>query len=91
MQIGAQFMISAHPYEVAHVGENALRLCPTMGGNQRRIEYSALSSLLETGEIEVIYTPPAIEAGLRSGLTPRQTDALNRKLSYVKGIYKQET
>jgi putative transposase len=86
LQIGARCTISAHPYEVAHVGESSIRLSSEFGGNQRNLDFETINELIDQNDIEITYTPPTLNDGIFSALTEKQVATLNRKLNYVKGV-----
>lgn len=90
-QIGARCTISAHPYEVSFVSENGIRFSPEHGGSQRYLNYATLNELIEQEAIEVTYIPNPENNQTLSGLTEKQISTLNRKLSYVKGVYRSHT
>ncbi len=48
--------------------------------------YAALNELIEQGNIEITYLPPSMDNGMLSALSDKQLEALNRKLTYVKGV-----
>jgi putative transposase len=81
--------MSAHPFEVAHVGENKIRISPIHGGNQRHIKFDVLNKLIEQNQIEVTYTPPSSNSRMLSGLSESQLVKLNRKVTYVKAVCRE--
>ena len=88
LQVGARCTISAYPFEVAFVGDSGIRLSPEHGGTQRHLNFETIKGLIEQGDLEITYTPPKIDEGMFSSLTEEQLETLNRKLAYVKSVYK---
>lgn len=91
LQIGAQFEISACPYEVSFVGDDGIRISPKQGGSQRFLTFEAINELIEDDAIEMSYTPNPNEKQMLSALTDQQANYLRRKYSYVKGVYDQHS
>ncbi|HHH35407.1 MAG TPA: hypothetical protein ENK48_01095 [Gammaproteobacteria bacterium] len=89
LQVGAQFKLSAFPYEVAHVSTKGLRICPIEGGSSRLISFETVRQLQAEDQIEIIYPQPKADAASRAGLTEAQCRALDRKLKYVRAVFHQ--
>lgn len=91
LRAGAQFDLCGSEFEVAGIGQDAIRISPIRGGLMRTLQIKALDDLVKGEQIKLLFAPPCgpdVEGKPQlSGLDDQQLKAFNRRLAYVRGVY----